>query len=450
MSKKKNDDGEISQDEIDALLSGSDFDVSDSFEIIDSASGDFKSCEPKSATSDSADSKAAVPTDPEKEFKLKEERYKKYRKKHPISRDEVLSQDEIDQLLNAISNGSDDDDDFNDDDGKEERRTRRIKIYDFKRPDRFSKEQIHRVCYIFECVCREMTTYFSEKLRSLCHFYVASVDQITYEEFLRSIPTPTTLASAKWEDECAVLEIDPCLTFKFLYSLYSDKIEKIEAHLLETDLKEEQICDVMDTIKGEFGCTRINRDLESGELFFMKNMVARPIYKMITEQFNDWQGKVVFYNISAKDEKLASEPIKRPTKIRMETNPQFAQVTAPNEMVLLVTIEGKIQDEEGMINVCFPYPFVKEVLIKRNVFMNKEDLDDFSLEVVPGNSGVSLGDFNMKAGAKLEEGTIIELNKLAGEPVDLFDKKTGKIFAKGEVVVIDENFGVRVTEVLEK
>ena len=79
-----------------------------------------------------------------------------------------------------------------------------------------------------------------------------------------------------------------------------------------------------------------------------------------------------------------------------------------------------------------------------------EDLDDFSLEVVPGNSGVSLGDFNMKAGAKLEEGTIIELNKLAGEPVDLFDKKTGKIFAKGEVVVIDENFGVRVTEVLEK
>jgi flagellar motor switch protein FliN/FliY len=44
------------------------------------------------------------------------------------------------------------------------------------------------------------------------------------------------------------------------------------------------------------------------------------------------------------------------------------------------------------------------------------------------------------------EGTIVELDKLAGEPVDLL--VNGKLIAKGEVVVIDENFGVRVTDII--
>jgi len=50
--------------------------------------------------------------------------------------------------------------------------------------------------------------------------------------------------------------------------------------------------------------------------------------------------------------------------------------------------------------------------------------------------------------AGIGEGTIIELDKLAGEPVDLL--AAGELIAKCEVVVIDENFGVRVTEVVEK
>ena len=45
------------------------------------------------------------------------------------------------------------------------------------------------------------------------------------------------------------------------------------------------------------------------------------------------------------------------------------------------------------------------------------------------------------------EGTIIELDKLAGEPVDVLVNH--KLIAKGEVVVIDENFGVRITEIMK-
>jgi flagellar motor switch protein FliN len=50
--------------------------------------------------------------------------------------------------------------------------------------------------------------------------------------------------------------------------------------------------------------------------------------------------------------------------------------------------------------------------------------------------------------AQIGEGTIIELDKLAGEPVDLL--AAGELIARGEVVVIDESFGIRVTEVLDK
>ena len=102
---------------------------------------------------------------------------------------DVLSQDEIDQLLNAINTGQSETDDY-----KAVSDTRKIKIYDFKRPDKFSKEQIRTVQIMHETFARLTTTSLSAQLRSLVHVHVATVDQLTYEEFIRSIPTPTTLA----------------------------------------------------------------------------------------------------------------------------------------------------------------------------------------------------------------------------------------------------------------
>lgn len=63
------------------------------------------------------------------------------------------------------------------------------------------------------------------------------------------------------------------------------------------------------------------------------------------------------------------------------------------------------------------------------------------VEVVLGGTDLRLEDIT-----NIGPGSIIELHSLAGEPVDL--KAAGKKIAKGEVVVIDENFGIRVTEVL--
>ena len=101
---------------------------------------------------------------------------------------EVLSQDEIDQLLNALTSGEVDAEDMS-----KNQDQRKIKLYDFKRPDKFSKDQIRTISMIHETFARLTTTGLSAQLRTLAHVHVASVDQLTYEEFIRSIPNPTTL-----------------------------------------------------------------------------------------------------------------------------------------------------------------------------------------------------------------------------------------------------------------
>jgi flagellar motor switch protein FliM len=87
---------------------------------------------------------------------------------------EVLSQDEINQLLAAINAGDAEPTDY-----KPEPGVRRIKIYDFKRPDKFSKEQLRTISIMHETFARLITNNLSSRLRSIVHVHVASVDQLT-------------------------------------------------------------------------------------------------------------------------------------------------------------------------------------------------------------------------------------------------------------------------------
>ena len=135
---------------------------------------------------------------------------------------EVLSQDEIDQLLTAISSGE-----VSTEEPITQVDQRKIKIYDFKRPDKFSKDQIRTVSIMHETFARQTTTALSSQLRSLAHVHVASVDQLTYEEFIRSIPNPTTIAVINMDPlkGSAILEIDPAITFAIIDRLFGGQGE---------------------------------------------------------------------------------------------------------------------------------------------------------------------------------------------------------------------------------
>src|SRR5690554_5587199 len=101
---------------------------------------------------------------------------------------DVLSQSEIDALLSAISTGE-----MSADDMKKEDESKRVKVYDFKRALRFSKDQIRSLTRIHENFARLLTTFFSAQLRTYVQITVASVDQIPFEEFVRSIPNMTLI-----------------------------------------------------------------------------------------------------------------------------------------------------------------------------------------------------------------------------------------------------------------
>ena len=226
---------------------------------------------------------------------------------------EVLSQDEIDQLLTAISSGE-----VEPAEVQQATDQKKIKIYDFKRPDKFSKDQIRTISIMHETFARLTTTSLSAQLRSLAQVHVASVDQLTYEEFIRSIPNPTTLAVINMDPlkGSAILEIDPAVTFAIIDRLFG----------------------------GQGEGTKLSRDLTDIEQSVMENNIVR----ILGNLREAWSTVIDL----------------RPRLGQIETNPQFAQIVPPTEMVVLVTLETKVGDVEGMMNFCIPYLTIEPIISK--------------------------------------------------------------------------------------
>jgi flagellar motor switch protein FliM len=226
---------------------------------------------------------------------------------------EVLSQDEIDQLLTAISAGE-----VEPQEVQHAPDQKKIKIYDFKRPDKFSKDQMRTVSIMHETFARLTTTSLSAQLRSLVHVHVASVDQLTYEEFIRSIPNPTTLAVINMDPlrGSAILEVDPAVTFSIIDRLFG----------------------------GQGEGAKFQRDLTDIEQSVMEGIIVRVLGNMREA----WSTVIDL----------------RPRLGQIETNPQFAQIVPPSEMVVLVTLETKVGDVEGMMNFCIPYLTIEPIISK--------------------------------------------------------------------------------------
>ena len=310
---------------------------------------------------------------------------------------EVLSQDEIDQLLQAISSGESEDTDF-----KPVNDTRKIKIYDFKRPDKFSKEQIRTVSIMHETFARLTTTSLSAQLRSLVHVHVASVDQLTYEEFIRSIPTPTTLAVINMDPlkGNAVLEIDPAITFSMIDRLFG----------------------------GTGQGAKVSRDLTDIEQSVMEGIIVR----ILANMREAWTQVIDL----------------RPRLGQIETNPQFAQIVPPSEMVVLVTLETKVSEEEGMMNFCIPYLAIEPIISKLSsqfwfssvrrssttqyLGTLKEKLSDVDMDVV-----AEIGTINMpiRDVLALRVGDVVRLSTVrVGDPLSLSVGNKKKFYCQPGVV----------------
>lgn len=235
-------------------------------------------------------------------------------------RGEILSQEEINALLSAIASEGKKGESAAPRAGGHPARAeeRRLKTYDFRRPDKLSKDQLRTLHMMHEGFARLLQTSLSAYLRAMVELEVASVEQMTYEEFSRLLANPTILSvfSLHPLEGSALLEIDPEIGFA-----------------------------IIDRLLGGPGSipSRL-RELTDIEQTVMRRIVVRSMDNLTPA----WSQVVEM----------------RPRFERLELNPQFTQLVPPNEMVVVIALELKLRGVVGRINLCLPYLSLEPIVSK--------------------------------------------------------------------------------------
>lgn len=292
---------------------------------------------------------------------------------------DILSQNEIDALLSALSTGE-----MSAEDMKVEEVTKKVKVYDFKRALRFSKDQIRSLTRIHENFARLLTTYFSAQLRTYVHIEVASADQIPFEEFIRSIPNMTLIN---------IFEVSP---------LEGNILMEVNPNIAYT---------MLDLLMGGEGNTPSKvTNLTEIETKIMMNLFE----KSFDNLREAWAGIIDI----------------DPYLSEMESNPQFLQMISPNETVVVISFNIVIGETSGMINICIPHivlePIVPNLSVRYWMQTDKKEptpeqsialekrLKKAPLQVVAelGHGKMSIQDF-----LYLEVGDVISLDSKIDDPL---------------------------------
>ena len=146
---------------------------------------------------------------------------------------------------------------------------------------------------------------------------------------------------------------------------------------------------------------------------------------------------------------------------RIETNPQFAQLISPQEMISIITLSIKIGDVEGLMNILLPFTTLEDVMDKLNTkywFSTMKEKDENTYEeaiealisraeipirAVLGNSSITVNDF-----VNLQKGDIIKLDKEVGKELDIFVANIKKF--KALPGSSNDNYAVRVTSIIRE
>ena len=278
---------------------------------------------------------------------------------------DILSQSEIDNLLKQLSEGDLDVDQIQGEDEKQ------VKNYDFSRPTKFSKEHLRTLEIIFEHYSRLISTNLPVYLRKNVQVSVASSETVTFSEFSNALSNPSVLGIVNFAplNGNIIIEIATNLCYTMLDRMLGGSGQPLEK----------------------------SRDFSDIELTILQKLLV-----MFTQLMREpWKNVV---EIS-------------PVLSRLETNPQFAQVIAPSDMIAIVTLNMKIGDVEGMVNICLPFFTLEDVMDKLNTkywfSTMQENHDehyeeyiesmirrvDIPIKAVLGRSTISVNDFlNLQVG----------------------------------------------------
>lgn len=226
---------------------------------------------------------------------------------------DILSQDEVDLLLNAVSKGE------VDTPAPEPRapgERHDVMHYDFRRPERVSKEQLKGLQSLFEAFARELSIMLPPFLRQIVRADLVSIDQLTYDEFILSVARPTSLSIINMAplEGNAVIELSPSIVFP-----------------------------IVDHILGGKGVSMA----KPRELTEIENRIVHRVMLMILDSLRrSWEQLIEF--------KL--------TVVHQESDPLIVQIVAGSEMVILVAYEIHIGESVGAMNMCIPLMVLNPVL----------------------------------------------------------------------------------------
>lgn len=232
-----------------------------------------------------------------------------------------MSQAQVDALLSALESGE-----LKADELQSARRAGQVRTYDFRRATRFSKDHIRIISRIHDHFARLMTTHLSGQLRSIVQFQVESVDQVPYEEFIRSMPTLTVLHLMEFAplEGKVVLELNPQVVFAM--------IDRMMGGVVKLPYRERDLTEI-------------------------ETALIRRLLDPMRQYFSDaWRSVVAL----------------QPRFVSMESNPQFLQIATPNDTVLVIAFSVRVGEATGLMNICIPHATLETVMsrISTQYFMD--------------------------------------------------------------------------------
>lgn len=324
---------------------------------------------------------------------------------------DVLSQGEIDALLSALSTGE-----VKIEELKETQKKVDYKSYDFRRPNKFSKEHLRSIQVLHSVFTRFLTNYLTGYLRNNIQVEVVSVDQLTYEDFIRSIPSPTviTIFKVKPLEETAIIQFDPLFLFPMIDLFFGGNGEA----------------------PGEV------RELTDIELSVTRNLSMIVLENLV---------------LSWKDILAVETDV-----VSVETNPNLHQIFPFNEVVALITMTARIGEAtKGFINLCMPYTLLDPIVIQpsqqRRFGAHAYAADEqerkkveywlgfpkIELTVVTGQAQITVRDF-----LQLQEGDVLVLDRRVDQDMDVFVGENMKY--KAQAGILGNQLAVQISALVRE
>lgn len=322
---------------------------------------------------------------------------------------DVLSQDEIDNLLKALSSGELDVEEMKGTDEKQ------VKNYDFARPSKFSKEHLRTLEIIFEHFGRLLATNLPAYLRKSVNVDIVNSEVVIYSEFSNALSNPVLLG---------VVSMKP---------LAGNMVMEMASNLGFA---------IVDRLLGGTG-TALDKERDFSEI---ELTIIERIFSICVNLLKEpWENVIKV----------------TPRLERIETNSQFAQIISPTETIAIITINLKIGDVEGLMNVCLPYTLLEPVMDKLNTkfwFSNMQEKDPtmygevienvisktkVPIKAILGESKVNVSDF-----VNLQIGDIIKIDKKIDQELDVYVGNIKKFNALPGY--FEDKYAVRITDVIRE